>query len=137
MAVVCLTAEYLALSGSATINDHVKSATLALDAEALDASAMADTWKENVGGLKSGTLTIEFYDDVAAANVDATIWGYFNTGSSITFEVRMSDAAVGAGNPKYTGSVLPTQFTFGGVHGQLPMKSLTWPVTGAVSRATA
>lgn len=137
MAVVALTAEYLALAGSAALNDHVKSATLTVDANELDATAMGDTWKEVVGGVKAGTLSIEFFDDTAASNVDSIIWGHFNTGTTITFEVRLSDAAVSATNPKYTGSVLPKSASFGGSHGELPMKSLTWPTSGAVTRATS
>lgn len=137
MAVFAITAEYLALNGSATTNDHVKSATLTLEAAALDATAMGDTWVENIGGLKSGTLAITFNDDFAASNVDALLWGYFNTGTAITFEIRPTDSAVSATNPKYTGSVLPTQFGLGGAVGELAAKTVSFPVTGAVTRATA
>jgi hypothetical protein len=44
---------------------------------------------------------------------------------------------VGASNPKYTGSVLITQASIGGAVGELAMKSLTFPVTGAVTRAVS
>lgn len=135
MAVVALTNEYLALNGSAALNDHVKSAVLTVDVAELDSSAMGDTWTEVVGGLKSGSLAVEFLDDTAASNVDATLWPLL--GTVVTFEVRLSDAAVGATNPKYTGSVLISKASFGGSHGALPTKSLTFPVSGAVTRATS
>lgn len=135
MAVFALTAEYLALNGSATLNDHVKSAVLTVEAEALDASAMGPGWKANIGGLKSGTLDVTFNDDMAAGNVDATLWPLF--GTVVTFEVRATDAAVSATNPKYTGSVLIQQAAIGGGVGELAAKSLSFPTSGAVTRATS
>lgn len=135
MAVVALTAEYVALNGSAALNDHVKSATLTVDAAELDASAMGDTWKEVVGGVKSGVLAIEYHDDVAASSVDATLWPLL--GTVVTFELRLSDAAVSTSNPKYTGSVLVKGLNVGGKHGELPAKTLSLPTSGAVTRATS
>jgi len=135
MAVFALTAEYLALNGSATLNDHVKAATLTIEAEALDSTAMGPGWKSNIGGLKSGTLAVTFNDDYAASNVDATLWPLL--GTVVTFEVRPTDAAVSATNPKYTGSVLIQQHALGGSVGELASKALSFPVSGAVTRATA
>lgn len=136
MAVYALTAMYVNISSN-DLTDHIKSATLALEGTALDSTAMGDSWVENTMGLKSGTLTIEILDDAAASNVDSIIWGAFNTGTSVTFEVRPTNAAVGAGNPKYTGSILPTQYNLGGTLNEMATKSLTFPTTGAVSRATS
>lgn len=135
MAVFALTAEYLALNGSATLNDHVKSAVLTVEAEALDSTAMGPGWKSAIGGLKGGTLAVTFNDDMAASNVDAALWPLF--GTVVTFEVRATDAAVSATNPKYTGSVLIAQSTIGGGVGELAAKALTFPTSGAVTRATA
>ena len=135
MAVFALTAEYLALNGSATLNDHVKAATLTVEADALDSTAMGPGWKSNVGGLKAGTLAITFNDDTAASNVDATLWPLL--GTVITFEIRLTDSAVGPTNPKYTGSVLVSQHNLGGSVGELASKSLSFPTSGAVTRATS
>lgn len=135
MAVFALTAEYLALNGSATLNDHVKSAVLTMDAAQLDSTAMGDTWVEVIGGLKSGQLAITWNDDFAASNVDATLWPLF--GTVVTFEVRPTDAAVSATNPKYTGSVLIAQHALGGQVGDLAAKSTSYPTSGTITRATA
>lgn len=135
MAVFAITAEYVALNGSAALNDHVKSATLTVDSAQLDSTTMGDTWLEITGGVKSGSLSIEFLDDFAASNVDATLWPLF--GTNVTFEIRPTDAAVSATNPKYTGSVHIAQHSLGGAHGELAAKSLTFPTTGTVTRAVA
>ena len=64
MAVMALINEYLSLNAVA-MSDHVRQATLTLDAAALDATAMGDGWTKNVYGLKSGQLQVEFNDDTA------------------------------------------------------------------------
>ena len=135
MSVFALTAEYLALNGSATLNDHVKSAVLTIEAEALDSTAMGPGWKSAIGGLKSGTLAVTFNDDMAASNVDAALWPLL--GTVVTFEIRATDSAVSATNPKYTGSVLIQQHNLGGSVGELASKQLSFPTSGAVTRATS
>lgn len=135
MAVFALTSTYLALAGADRSAD-VKSVTLSVDAAALDTTDFASGgWTEAIGGLKSGTLTIEFQDDVAASAIDSILWPLL--GTVTTFEVRGTSAAVGTSNPKYSGSVLITQAAIGGAVGELAMKSLSFPTTGAVARATA
>lgn len=134
MAVFALLNEYLAIN-SVALSDHIKGATLTLDSAQLDPTAMGDNWVKVLGGLKSGQLQIEFIDDYAASQTDATLWPLF--GTVVTFEVRPDAGAVSATNPKYTGSVHISQFVVGGSVGELAMKSLTFPTSGAVSRATS
>lgn len=134
MAVLAYTDAYLVLN-SVNLSDHVKSVTLTVDSAQLDSTAMGDSWTEFIGGLKSGSLAITFNDDFAASNVDATLWPIL--GTSVTFELRPTSAAVGATNPKWTGSVFIAQHAVGGAVGELGAKSLTFPTTGTITRATA
>lgn len=135
MAVYCITSSYLALSGT-DYSAHVKSVTLALDAAVLDSTDMASGgWQENIAGLKSGTLTIDFQDDAADASIDNVLDGLF--GTVVSFEVRPTSAAVGTGNPKRTGNVLINSLPVGGAVGDLAMKSVSYPTSGAVTRAEA
>lgn len=134
MAVVALINEYLALNAVA-MTDHVRQATLAMEASVLDSTAMGDGWTKNVMGLKSGQLQVEFNDDTAVAQVDALLWPLF--GTATTFEVRIDAGAVSTTNPKYTGSVCIAQHAVGGSLNEVARKSLTFPTTGVVARATA
>ena len=134
MAVMALTAEFLSIN-AVTMSDHVKSAALAVDVDQLDSTAMGPGWKAAIGGLKAGTLTVTFNDDTATSQVDALLWPLL--GTVVLFELRLSDAAVGVNNPKYTGSVLISQHNLGGAVGELAAKSLTFQTSGAVTRATA
>lgn len=133
MAVMALTNEYLALNAVA-MSDHVRSATLAMEASALDATAMGDGWVKNVYGLKSGQLQVEFNDDTALAQVDALLWPLF--GTNVAFEVRLDAGAVSTTNPKYTGLVGIAQHNVGGSLNEVARKSLTFPTSGAVTRGT-
>jgi hypothetical protein len=134
MSVLALLNEYVSLN-SVDMSDHVKSATLALEAAQLDPTAMGDSWTKARGGLKSGTLSIEFLDDFDASEVDSTLWAIF--GTVVAFEVRPDAGTVSATNPKYTGEVLINAHSVGGSLGELAMKSLSLPTSGTVTRATS
>lgn len=133
MAVYMITSQYLALGGTDR-SEHVKSATLTVDAAQIDSTDMASGgWVEAEPGMKSGQLAVTWQDDAAASSIDSIIWALF--GTKPTFEVRATSASVGTGNAKYTGSVLCTNTQIGGTVGDLAQKSTTWPTSGAVTRA--
>lgn len=134
MAVFALINEYLALN-AVPYTDHVRQCTLALDASALDATAMGDGWTKNVFGLKSGQMQVEFNDDTAVSQVDALLWALFGTNTA--FEVRLDAGVVSTTNPKYTGLVGISQHNVGGQLNEVARKSLTWPTSGVVARATS
>lgn len=136
MTVLALLSLHLTFN-SVDLTDHIKSATLTVEAAALDSTAMGDSWVENTLGLKSGTLNIEVLDDFALSSIDSTLWSAFNTGTLVPFIIRPTTSAVSTTNPNYTGNVLPIRFQIGGTLGEMAMKSLEYPTTGAVSRATA
>lgn len=117
---------------SVDLSDHARAATLALEATQLDSTAFGDNWSEITGGLKSGTLTIEFLDDFAASEVSATLWPLF--GTTTTFAVRPDAGSVASDNPEYSGSLFIAQYTVGGTLNEMAMKSLTLPTSGTVSR---
>ena len=135
MAVYALTSEYCSVN-SVDYSGDLKSATLVVDAAQLDTTDFASGgWVEYIGGLKSGTLSLEFQDDVADSALDDEWWALL--GTVVPFEVRPTSASVGAGNPKYTGNVLITTHSIGGSVGDLAMKSVSLPTSGAVTRAEA
>lgn len=135
MAVMALTSQYTSIN-AVDESANIKSSTLVVDVNPLDTTDFASSgWTEYIGGLKSGTLSIEFQDDVAAAGIDSKLWALL--GTVVAFEVRLTSAVVGASNPKWTGSILITGHSAGGAVGDLAMKSLTFPTSGAVTRATA
>lgn len=137
MAVKVLLNQAVVVNGS-TLTTAVKSAALAVEAAALDSTAMGDTWVENTMGLKSGTLTLSLLDDFTDDAIDEILWSWFNTGTAVTWSTRPEAASiVSVSNPQYSGSLLPNQYNIGGGVGELAMKSLTFPLTGSVTRSTS
>ncbi len=133
MATKVLLNMYTALNG-AQLSGIIKQSRLAVDAAQLDATAMGDGWTENAMGLFSETLTLELLDDFTDNALDELIWGYLLARANISFAVRPEDTTIGTGNPEYQGFITPVQFNMGGSVGELAMKSLTYPLHGAVTR---
>lgn len=132
MAVYALTSQVVSIN-SVDYSDHLKGATLTVDAAQLDTTDFASAgWTEVIGGLKSGTLALEFMDDVANDDVDEELWTLL--GTVVAFTIKATNATVGTGNPEYQGSVLITGHSIGGAVGDLAMKSLTFPTSGAITR---
>jgi len=135
VAVYAMTSTFVSIN-SVDYSGDLKSATLTVNAAQLDATDFASGgWTEVVGGLKSGTLSLEFQDDVTDAALDDELWALL--GTVVAFEFRPASGVVGANNPKRTGSVFIGDNEIGGAVGDLAAKSLTFPTSGAVTRAEA
>lgn len=135
MAVYALTSETVTIN-SVDYTGDLKQATLAVDAAQLDTTDFASAgWTEMIGGLKSGTLSLEFQDDVADDALDEELFALL--GTVVAFTVKPTSAAVSTSNPSYSGNVLITGHSIGGSVGDLAMKSLSFPTSGAVTRATS
>ncbi|MGW3416463.1 hypothetical protein [Streptomyces phaeochromogenes] len=131
-----LLAEFVSLNGT-DLTEYCRKAELSTEVEDKDVTTYASLgWKELLGGLKSGELGLEFLQDVAATKLDSIMWPLL--GTVVTFEVRLSQAAVGTSNPKYSGSVLVNGWNpVEGSVGDEASVSVGYPTSGAVARATA
>lgn len=108
--------------------------TVKTSAAELDNTAFGATYHSRIGGLKDGELAIEWNQDFAAAQVDATIFPIL--GSVVTFEVRPTSGARSSTNPAYTGSVLISDYSpLDGKVGDLAVNGSTWKTTGTITRA--
>ena len=136
MAKMVLLASFLSINSNDLSSNTSK---IELTAEVADEDVTtfgSGGWKEVLGGLKEGSLSLTFKQDVAAAALDSIMWALF--GTVVPFEVRLSNAAVGASNPKYTASVLIKQWKpIAGEVGSVAEVEVEFPTSGAVTRATA
>ena len=121
---------------SVDLSDHVTSVTLNRSFDELEVTAMGDTGHKFVKGLEASSVTIDFLNDTASANVLATLQAAWGT----TVEVKLlqeKGTAVGATNPLYTFNVLVNNTTdINGSVGDVGMQSVTWNVQGATTVAT-
>lgn len=137
MTAMVLTAAYLNLTGPGTMHSAMSKIELTAEVEEKDITVFTSLgWKEVTGGLKSGQLACTFKNDYADSATDDDLWAVF--GTVIAFEVRATQSTVGASNPKYTGSVLikALQPIMGSV-GDVAEQSVSWPTSGAITRAEA
>lgn len=135
MARLVLNNAYVVLGASSDISDHVASITLSTSYDIVETTAFGDTAKKRVAGLADNSLTLELHQDFAAGNLEATIYPLL--GTAVNFEVRPVNTTVASTNPKYTGSVLITEWTpLNGSVGELATASVTWPISGAITKST-
>ncbi len=121
---------------SVDLSDHVTSVTLNRQFDELDVTAMGDSSRKAVKGLESSSVTIDFLNDTAAANVLATLQAAWGTTVTVVL-LQDKGSAVSATNPLYTMSVLVngTQDINGAV-GDIGSQSVTWNCNSTVAVAT-
>jgi len=92
---------------------------------------------EVIGGLKSGTLSLDFHQDFGT---DAVSTLFLDTvGTVVIFTLIAGNGiTMSETTPKYTVSCLITSFTpVSGAVGDLASFSVSFPTTGAITYATA
>lgn len=137
MAVFAFTDAFVSVN-SVDLSDHVRQVSLELSAEDLDVTAMGDTARNRIVGLNDASVTIEFNQDFAASEVDATLWAAYNGGAAINVVVRADSASASATNPQYTVPVVVTDYKpLANSVGDAATVSVTWPASGAITRATS
>ena len=122
---------------SVDISSWVTSSNLSLTVDTTDTVAMGDTWVTVKPTFRRATLSLEINQGFAASAVDATLNGI--VGTSVAFKYRpISGTAVSATNPDYDGNVVITEYDPSDQGaGEIASFSVTWPVDGAVTRATS
>ena len=97
---------------------------------------MGDTFQSRTGGLKDGTLSIEFQQDFASSEVDATLFPLL--GTTTAFIVKADAGSTSATNPAYSGNVLVNQhLPLSNAVGELATMSVAFPTSGTITRATS
>lgn len=132
MAVFAFTDAFVSVNG-VDLSDHVRSVSIEAKADELDSTAMSATYRSRIGGLNDWSISIEFNQDFAGSEVDATIFPLL--GSTTAIVVRPDSAGQSATNPTYSGSVLVSQYQpVGNAVGELATVSVTWPGAGTLTR---
>lgn len=122
-----------------TISANVAQVTIAMEADDIEVSNFAGNgWRERIGGLKTGTFSMELHQDYALGSIDSTF--FTNLGGTVAVAVRPANgtAVVGTANPEYRFNVLVTGYdSVDGAVGDLNTFSVSYPITGEVVRGTA
>lgn len=136
MAVFALTDASVVIN-SVDLSDHISQVSIDVSVDELDTTAFGTNgWASKIGGQKDWSVSIDFHQDFAASEVDATLWPLL--GTTTTIVIKPTSSAVSATNPSYSGSVLINDVKpVAGSVGQLATMSVTWPGAGALARATS
>lgn len=136
MAKMVLLASYVSLNAT-DLSGYASKIELSVEVDEQETTTFASlSFKEVLGGLRSGSLAITFKQDITDNLLDEIMWALL--GTVVTFEVRLSNAIVGTSNPKYTGSVLVNKWApIAGSVGDVAEVEVEYPTTGVVTRATA
>lgn len=117
------------------LSDHIGNITLSTSNDVVDTTGFSSTAaRARVAGLSDNSLTLEFHQDFATSNVEATIYPLI--GTTTTVVVTPVDATVSGTNPSYTFTALVAEWQpLSGAVGELATASVTWPISGAITKA--
>ena len=135
MAKIVLTNPSITIGG-VDLSDHINNITLETKYDIVETTTFGSTAKTRVAGLADNQISIDFMQDFGSSSVEATIYPLLGTTTSIV--VKPVAGSTTTTNPQYTVSALVADWTplKGGV-GQLATASVTWPVSGAITKATS
>jgi hypothetical protein len=136
MAKYVVTGTNVTLNGT-DISSAVASATLEITSADVDVTDFGSGgWTEVVGGLKSGTVSMDFHSDYGVGGVSTLLNPLL--GSIATVTLNPNGTATSSTNPKYTALVLVNSVSpIAGAVGDLATFSVSFPTSGEITSATA
>ena len=118
------------------LSDHVTAVTINRSFDELEVTAMGDSGHKFVKGLEASSITIDFLNDTATAEVLPTLQAAW--GTSVVVTVKQTSAVVSASNPLYTMTCLVNNTTdINGSVADLSTQSVTWTVNGTIAVTTS
>src|SRR5690348_13203001 len=109
MAKTVLRNAYFSING-VNLSDHVHTQNQKMGADAVEQTAMGDTTHNFMPGLLTADFSVEFFQDEASNEVEATLSAILAGGVAVAIETRPVNTTVSATNPKWTGNVMLESF---------------------------
>ena len=135
MAKLVLTNPSISIGGT-DLSGYVTSVTLDTKYDIVETTAFGDTAKKRVAGLADNSIALEFQQDFGSTAVESTIYPLLGTAASIV--IKPVATTVSTTNPSYTVSAVVSEWQpLKGSIGALATASVTWPVSGAITKATS
>jgi hypothetical protein len=100
------------------LSDHCSKVTCVDDRNAVDVTTMGSSYEQETKGLGKASITLDFFQDFAAAKVHATLQPLIASSTPVAVEVRPTSGARSATNPAFLlASAL--LFTYSGLDGSV------------------
>ena len=139
MARLVLTNAYV-LYASNDISQYVTSVSLSTSVDVIETTGLGSSARTRVGGLFDNSLTLElnqdFADNALEELINGTSLATSTVGTTVAMEIRPVNGAVSASNPKFTFNALISEWQpLSAAVGELATVSVTWPISGAITKA--
>ena len=140
MARLVLTDASVVING-VNLSQYITSVALSTSEDVVDTTGMASGGaRTRVAGLADNSLTLEFNQDFDALGTEVSVnaVGASLVGTNTTVVIKPTSGAVSASNPSYSFSAVVAEWQpLSGAVGELSSISATWPISGAITKATA
>lgn len=110
---------------SVDLSDQVTAVTINQTFDELETTSMGATSHTFVKGLESSTVTLDFINSYASAEVAATLQAAY--GTTVPLTIKPTSAVISATNPEYQTTILVNNLTpVSGSVGDLSTQSITF-----------
>lgn len=121
---------------STDVSSYVSSITLSTSLDVVDTTSFGNTSRTRVAGLADNQVTIEFFQDFGSGLLESII--YPTIGTSAAMVIKPVAGTTTATNPSYSFNALVSEWQpLSGAVGELSTASVTWPISGAITKATS
>ncbi len=128
---------YVSINGT-DMSGYVTSVTLKLTQDIHEKTAMGDTMKDRLLGMRDWSLEVNFNQDYAVGTMDDDLYSVYNGGVAIAVIVRPESEAVSTSNPQYAGNAIMDGYTpIGGSVNEMATTSVNFLAAGTMTRTTS
>lgn len=121
---------------SVDLTDHIAQVSIEINYDEVETTAFGNSFRTRVAGLGDASVSLDFHQDFATSNVEATIYPLLGTTTAIV--VKPVNTTTSTTNPSYSFSALVNGWTpVAGSVGDLLTASVSWPISGTVTKATS
>ena len=116
---------------SVDLSDQVTAVTINQTFDELEITSMGNTSHVFTKGLESSTVTLDFINSYASAEVAATLQAAY--GTTVPLVIKPTSAVISATNPEYQTTILVNNLTpVSGSVGDLSTQSITFTCNSAI-----
>ena len=120
---------------SQDLSSYVSSVTLSSSLDVVDTTSFGNTARTRVAGLADNQVTIEFFQDFGSGLLESIV--YPTIGTSAAMVIKPVAGTTTATNPQYAFNALVSEWQpLSGAVGELATASVTWPISGAITKTT-
>ena len=121
---------------STDVSSYVSSVTLSSSLDVVDTTSFGNTARTRVAGLADNQVTVEFFQDFGSGLLESIV--YPTIGTSAAMVIKPVAGSTTATNPSYSFNALVSEWQpLSGAVGELATASVTWPISGAITKATS